>query len=145
MATNNIIWELAPHTKAKHEILSRYLDAWFAILSLRQDRILFIDGFCGPGKYKGGEKGSPIIAIESALKATSNKNAQLYFRFIEEDEERLENLKKEISKINLPNNFNVCCIKGSFDTAVTPLLDRIENESNVQKHTYLLVRTQVKL
>jgi hypothetical protein len=26
-------WELQPHTKAKHEILERYLEAWLPILS----------------------------------------------------------------------------------------------------------------
>lgn len=26
------IWEIEPHTQAKHEILRRYLSAWFPIL-----------------------------------------------------------------------------------------------------------------
>jgi len=31
----------------------------------RNKRILFIDGFAGPGEYTKGEEGSPIIAMRS--------------------------------------------------------------------------------
>jgi three-Cys-motif partner protein len=47
------IWEIEPHTQAKHEILSRYLDAWFPILASWNTKVLYIDGFAGPGTYKG--------------------------------------------------------------------------------------------
>ena len=57
------LWEIDPHTRAKHEILQRYLEAWFPILSSYHHRIVYIDGFAGPGRYKGGELGSPIIAL----------------------------------------------------------------------------------
>jgi hypothetical protein len=36
-----------------------YLDAWLPILSSVNSRILFIDGFAGPGEYAGSEEGSP--------------------------------------------------------------------------------------
>jgi three-Cys-motif partner protein len=61
------IWSITPHTQAKHAILKRYLDAWFPILSrqaailnrkfgtVNGRRILYIDGFAGPGIYTGGE------------------------------------------------------------------------------------------
>ncbi len=58
----DILWELEPHTLGKHRVLRAYLDAWFPILSSWRKRILFIDGFAGPGEYKGGEEGSPQIA-----------------------------------------------------------------------------------
>ncbi|MGC1375672.1 MAG: three-Cys-motif partner protein TcmP, partial [Anaerolineales bacterium] len=62
------LWEIEPHTKAKHEILRKYLGAWFPILGSKNARIVYIDGFCGPGKYIGGEEGSPIIALHEAIK-----------------------------------------------------------------------------
>ena len=43
------LWDIEPHTKAKHEILERYLDAWFPILATYNQRIIYLDGFCGPG------------------------------------------------------------------------------------------------
>lgn len=57
-----VIWELKPHTKAKHDILRRYLQAWFAIMGQTYPRIVYIDGFAGPGEYDRGEEGS-LIAI----------------------------------------------------------------------------------
>lgn len=57
-------WDIEPHTEAKHEILRYYLGAWFPILGRRQHRLLYVDGFAGPGEYKGGKDGSPIIALK---------------------------------------------------------------------------------
>jgi three-Cys-motif partner protein len=62
------IWDIEPHTLAKHEILRRYLGAWFPILGSFNDRVVYIDGFCGPGRYNNGEPGSPVIALNEALK-----------------------------------------------------------------------------
>ena len=58
------VWPLEPHTKAKHEILRRYLGAWFPILTSGgwNRRVIFLDGFAGPGRYSACEPGSPIIA-----------------------------------------------------------------------------------
>src|SRR4051812_24238049 len=68
------IWPAEPHTIVKHRILERYLQAWLPILShqshlLQQQhrQILFIDGFAGPGIYEGGQPGSPVIAVKTAL------------------------------------------------------------------------------
>jgi three-Cys-motif partner protein len=67
-ALTETVWPLEPHTRAKHEILRRYLEAWSAILSLGGfPTIAYVDGFAGPGAYDNGEDGSPIIALKSAL------------------------------------------------------------------------------
>ena len=36
-----------------------------ALKILSDSKILFIDGFAGPGIYEGGEDGSPLIAIRA--------------------------------------------------------------------------------
>ena len=51
------IWEAAPHTLAKHVILTSYLQAWFPILAKYNGRIVYYDGFAGPGLYSGGGEG----------------------------------------------------------------------------------------
>ena len=53
------LWELDPHTLGKHLVLRAYLDAWLPVMGSWQGRLLFIDGFAGPGEYEGGEEGSP--------------------------------------------------------------------------------------
>lgn len=71
------VWQRAPHTRAKHDILKRYLGAWFGIfgLSPRHRRVNVIDGFAGPGRYQDGEPGSPILALTTLL------DHQLFARF----------------------------------------------------------------
>jgi len=95
------IWALEPHTGAKHEILRRYLDAWYPILGSWNDRIVYIDGFAGPGRYKGGEPGSPLIAIERFLEAKRNGRVRdttgVFFLFVERDEKRCAHLLQELS------------------------------------------------
>jgi three-Cys-motif partner protein len=61
-APKTTTWRLEAHTRAKHEILGRYLQAWTPILSASGlPHILYIDGFAGPGRYDGGEDGSPWL------------------------------------------------------------------------------------
>lgn len=79
-------WQLAAHTAAKLEILGAYLRAWFPILSRGRnfDRIIYIDGFAGPGRYQQGEDGSPIIALKAALGALNGQIDMPYeFHFVE--------------------------------------------------------------
>lgn len=73
------IWSIEPHTEAKHRILEEYLKAWFPILSRFHKRILYIDGFAGPGVYEEGEIGSPIIALQCLLE----HKHKLYQRSVE--------------------------------------------------------------
>nr|NIS17177.1 three-Cys-motif partner protein TcmP [candidate division Zixibacteria bacterium]NIT56535.1 three-Cys-motif partner protein TcmP [Fodinibius sp.]NIV11531.1 three-Cys-motif partner protein TcmP [Fodinibius sp.]NIY25118.1 three-Cys-motif partner protein TcmP [Fodinibius sp.] len=86
------IWKADPHTFAKHEILKVYLQKWSTILSNyikdRKQFLLFVDGFAGPGIYKGGEDGSPILAIKTVLNHSQRFPTPISFLFIEEDKER---------------------------------------------------------
>ena len=65
MPPNTTTWELEAHTIGKHLVLKHYMGAWLPIMSRWNGRVLFIDAFAGPGKYSGGEPGSPVIAIRS--------------------------------------------------------------------------------
>ena len=56
----------------KHLILQGYLEAWYPKLKFAR-RLVFIDGFAGPGEYLGGEKGSPLIALDAAIKEGKGK------------------------------------------------------------------------
>jgi three-Cys-motif partner protein len=99
------IWELEPHTSAKHEILRRYLQAWAPILSQGKFPLLVIvDGFAGPGRYSKGEEGSPIIAIKAVIEQQRPISAKVDFHFIELDKRRAEHLATEIAVLKLPRN-----------------------------------------
>jgi three-Cys-motif partner protein len=102
------MWPLEPHTRAKHEILRRYLEAWTPILSLGGfPTIVYVDGFAGPGIYDNGEDGSPIIALKAALKHQTRISAELRFLFIEHDKKRAAQLKECVAAQTVPANFKV--------------------------------------
>jgi len=58
----------ADHTIAKHAILLKYLAGWLPTQATWNNRLIFIDGFAGPGEDETGEEGSPIIALKMLLK-----------------------------------------------------------------------------
>ncbi len=127
MSIDELIWELEPHTIEKHKILRYYLGAWFPILGSVHSRVLYVDGFAGPGEYKGGEHGSPIIALEVARNhvLASKFNKELVFLFIEKDSERADHLENLIRTMPLPTNFKVKVESKSFEDSIGEKLDDI--------------------
>ena len=105
MQPRTTIWELEPHTAAKHEILGRYLQAWAPILSQGNfPHLVIIDGFAGPCRYSKGEEGSPIIAIKAVINQPRPIRAKVDFHFIELDNKRAAHLLTEIAQLALPTN-----------------------------------------
>ncbi len=122
------LWNLDPHTQAKHEILSRYLGAWFAILG-KWHNVVYIDGFCGPGQYSKGEDGSPIVALREALKNQEGlSDNQVTFLFMDERPDRIEHLEKILSKFPLPRNFTVRLLISEFEGAFGELLNDLDKQ-----------------
>jgi len=126
-APKETVWSLDPHTAAKHEILRCYLQAWFPILNSYHDRIIYIDGFAGPGRYEGGEPGSPIIALDVAASHRRHLSGELVFWFIDEREDRIEHLKKELAGRTVPRHFRVQAEAGKFHEKVGPVLESLES------------------
>jgi len=131
-----ITWDIQPHTKAKHEILRHYLGAWFPILASVHLRLLYVDGFAGPGEYKDGEDGSPIIALkvarDHALKdKLTRKGMDLVFLFIEKDQARHQNLERKIGELKpqLPSNFRIGTYCASFEEIFDSVLSDIEKQN----------------
>ena len=120
------LWGLEPHPKAKHAILRRYLQAWFPILDFSSRRIIYVDGFCGPGKYLGGEPGSPLIAIEAATRHTKTLQGALEFWFIDERQDRIDHLRSELERLEIPQNFSVKSVCGRFDQELQEIFGEID-------------------
>ena len=123
-APRTTVWDLEPHTRAKHEILRRYLQAWTPILTQGGFReIMYVDGFAGPGRYSKGEDGSPVIALRVALDQCARARATIRFVFVEKDEERARMLKEIVRDVDVPDNFQVDVIGGEgFEAAFGGIL-----------------------
>ena len=138
MASTEPVWPIQQHTKAKHTILRSYLGAWFPILTSRGHyrRIIYLDGFAGPGIYKGGELGSPLIALETLANHphfTRWSETEFIFIFIEEDKDRYNILQKKVDKYwfyrgGKPQNITIDFWNNSFiDVAISSLNTRYES------------------
>jgi len=132
MSSDTTLWPLAPHTVGKHKVLAAYLKAWLPILGLTSQRILFIDGFSGPGQYSGGEEGSPIIALRTFLEHTAREKfkAKVGFIFIDGHEDRINHLKWLVEKdwkAKVPKErCSISIEHGRFDDTLTTALDELE-------------------
>lgn len=130
MTPSTTLWRLEPHTKGKHLVLRNYIDAWLPILGRYSGRILFIDGFAGPGKYQDGEEGSPLIALKAFCehRARDKIRAEVVFIFIEKDERRANYLESLIIPLRsgLPANCSVDVINKKFDGTINEIMDLLD-------------------
>ena len=143
MPPKKTLWRLQPHTRGKHAVLEYYLKAWLPILGSGSDRIIFIDGFAGPGYYSEGEEGSPIIALRTFCEHRSREiiNAAVGFFFIESRPDRAECLEQVIAEWepDLPDNCRVKVKCGKFDSAMTEVLDRLEEQHRTLAPAFVMI------
>ena len=85
-----------------------------------------VDGFAGPGRYVGGEKGSPLLMLDAFLEHTARMSitARLRYFFIEKDMHRYEYLKCQLEayKSRLPARVTFEVINDRFDTRMDAIL-----------------------
>ena len=120
------LWECAPHTRAKHEILRRYLQAWFPILSKHHRKVVYMDGFAGPGAYIGGEIGSPLVALDVARNHSARLEGNICFLFVENHSKRHNHLKHIVSEQTYPKNFEIEIREDEFSTVLKEELDHLD-------------------
>lgn len=135
MAPRTTVWGLEDHTIGKHLVLKSYLDAWLPIVLNTYKRALFVDGFAGPGGYKGGEHGSPIIALKALSEHAHHSimNGQMDYVFVEEDAKRFRHLKRAIDSegSSLPSFCNVTTFNKPYHTVFPDLIELLEADSAV--------------
>jgi len=136
---NTTIWKIEPHTEAKHAILKKYLDAWLPILTRHIQKVVFIDGFAGPGEYIGGKNGSPIIAIRSVINHKIDIKSEIFFLFVEKDPNRYEFLKDKLRNINLPKNIKYDCRCGNFSEVVGSILEDLSKRRVSLAPTFVFI------
>jgi three-Cys-motif partner protein len=129
-APKDVIWPLDPHTRAKHEILRKYLEAWLPIMTTYNGRVVYLDGFAGPGEYTDGEPGSPLIAIDTFVRHRHPRpGAEVTFLFIEKDPDRFEHLQALLATQRLPPSAQCQVFCGEFDEHLSTLLYVFEESS----------------
>ncbi|WP_170213142.1 three-Cys-motif partner protein TcmP [Catellatospora citrea] len=136
-----------PHTQAKHELLKTYLGGWFPILSTYNGRIVFLDGFAGPGRYKGGQPGSPLIALETLLDHSyfpSMTQREFLFIFCEPHKGRADNLRAELQDLvqrraPWPKNVKFDVIDDDFEGTARSILATLATQKANLAPTFAFV------
>lgn len=98
-----------------------------------------MDGFAGPGRYTGGEPGSPIVALEAALTHQAKLPGELVFLFIEKSTDRADHLEGEIAKLQLTASFKVQVEHGTFADKLGKTLDELDSTSSQIAPTFALI------
>lgn len=141
MATpRTAIWDIEPHTRAKHEILKLYLQAWMPILTHGGfPKVMYVDGFAGPGRYSNGENGSPIIALHVAMDQFDRIRTSIHFVFIEKDKKRADMLKEVVRNIDAPKKFQIEVKDKSFEAAFREILDSYQHHGDSLPPTFAFI------
>ncbi len=141
----SVIWPMDSHTHAKHEILRRYIQAWLPIMTKYNERVLVIDGFAGPGEYKDGEIGSPLIITDAFLdhNYTQLRQKEVVFLFIEKEEKRCNHLRKlleqRMQRHEFPQKASYHVFQGTFKDALTDLLEYLEDRQLTMAPTFAFI------
>jgi three-Cys-motif partner protein len=141
MAPSETLWELDPHTVGKHLVLRAYLNAWLPIMSSANSRVLFIDGFAGPGEYKGGEEGSPQIALRALVDHSAEIKAEVVYWFIEKETDRSEHLETVVDewRTKLPKSTKVEVVEGSFDDTMKGIFDYLDEQQRRLAPAFVMI------
>jgi three-Cys-motif partner protein len=116
-------------------------------MATHNGRIVFVDGFAGPGRYAGGEDGSPIIALKALLDhphfKTPHRRAEVVFLFIEEDKERAAALEDAISGLAkerpFPSWLKYEVVHGEFAPNLDLVLDDVEQAGGTIAPTFAFI------
>ena len=135
------LWNLEAHSIGKHHILRRYIQAWLPIMSSSNSRIVIVDGFAGPGRYLGGEEGSPLILLNAYLNHNhrSKMTSEVVYLFIEEREDRIDHLRSEIARLTLPENLRVHLQHGRYEDIFGAELQGIRAQGKQLAPTFAFV------
>lgn len=140
--TDPVLWPLGEHSPGKHLVLEGYLKAWIPIIGFSQRQMVFVDGFCGPGKYLGGEPGSPIIALRALRDHAAAKKirAEAQFFFIDRDRRRVKHLEALVESEwpDRPAHVQVHYEVGRFDLTMNSVLNSIESAGRQLAPTLLM-------
>jgi three-Cys-motif partner protein len=140
---------MEPHTRAKHVVLRRYLQAWLPVMSAlvarqsidQRGRLVIVDGFAGPGRYAGGEEGSPIIALKAFLEHAYKDviRAELVYVFIEEHRGRCEHLRREVETLDPPAQVKWDVIEGRYEDVFQEALDSVQGSPGRLAPTFAFI------
>ena len=140
--TPSVLWDMGDHTAGKHLILREYLNGWFPILGRWNARLVFIDGFAGPGEYRHGEIGSPIVALNSIEQHKCSGHlvsTEVVCIFIEEDVDRANHLRTLLNSRSIGSGIKAVVRDGTFQDNMEEMLDYIDEQNLKMAPAFVMI------
>jgi three-Cys-motif partner protein len=115
--------EQRPAAVLKHGILRRYLHVFASKTgSTAPDRrVAYLDGYSGPGEYRDGTPGSPLLAAETARLLGQVRNLEGFY--VEEDLETYRQLCDTLAR----TNHRFTTYRGSVEDQLPTIMGEIGN------------------
>lgn len=153
------------HSKAKLDVLRRYIQEYFNRLNVNPQREEFrldlIDGFAGGGTFRDGNteiSGTPLVMLEEAKKAEERLNRKrkkrlhinCKFYFVDKEEAHTDHLRKVLRERGYRVDEDKIVVRtGLFENEVKDILRSIkQRQPRIGRAIFLLDQTgfsQVKL
>lgn len=94
------LWTSEPRVLIKHQVYRHYLQCWMAKICQRFMVSTVVDAFAGPGQYRDGPDGSPIVIAKTYLEHTANARFnRLQLICLEKRVDRREHLLTRIATL----------------------------------------------
>ncbi|ABW66089.1 three-Cys-motif partner protein TcmP [Desulfosudis oleivorans] len=128
----------------KHKIIQNYLNGWFPKLGRWSGRICYFDTHAGRGRHKGGQEGSPLVALGCILNHKHREShlsgCEIKMFFIEADDQNCCALQNEINRLGpLPKQVQVHTItENCFDT-LQSILEHLNESGNSLAPAFIFV------
>ena len=128
----------------KHALIKCYLDGWLPKLGSWAGRVLYLDTHAGRGRHRGGEHGSPLVAVKAALehrhRASVFGRCEIVYFFVEIDEENASALEEEIDALGkLPDQIHTEIVVADCYEALTALVEDIRESKNALAPAFVFV------
>ena len=115
-------------TAAKIEIYQNYIESYLIKLLMGFGKCFIADLFCGAGK-NGDELGSPLVLLDRAKYILTipklKNNSQIYIIFNDIDKNNIQNLEKELKKIEKNENINIYPVQNKNFKDILPEVLRL--------------------
>ena len=120
--------------EAKHQLLSKYLDGWFPILTSVHGRLIYVDCHAGRGIHETGQHGSPILALQRLcnhqLRNQILGSTEVQFIFFEDDRTNYERLCTEVESLGeRPSNVKVDILPKDYEKYLRELVDNMNRHN----------------
>ena len=106
-----------------------------------------MDGFCGPGKYQGGELGSPLVALQAIMRhrvfdAFASDGKGVEFLFVDKEPSFTCHLSNRLAGSRWPNAFSIEVQNRLFADVMEGLINDVE-ETGREVHFSQLLEDEI--